>query len=562
MRISLFLILFYFAGGLLLSQNEKLLDAETLSKDIDEAYSLINSGKTTEGGELLERIMRDSETINYPEGIVRGAKGLMMLYTIQGDYERVISTGEAVEGRLEEAAIHGESASIILYKGMAYLNLGFLDLAKGEFNRASKAADKMEESDGKHYVKALIFDNMAGLHDQVRNNSDSVLFYTYLAIEEVENIDEYGKLVDAKHSQLAFQYSNLGEIYSERNEPENAENYFLKALSFYEDDRVLSQRDKIILFSELGGFYTKQKRFDEALNYLQSAVEMEKKTSLPEIRQEIYDYLSDYYQEAENPEKSREYRNLARSLTDSINRVNRTAVNENINRVIQKADSQKEEEKKQMTVLFLVLLGGLLILIVVAWLYREKHLRKRYNAIIEELKREEASNSLTDADSATAKAEEDKEDISTEESQWDQSELDISIKTTEDETADPLTSGITNKTYSQILKKLEKFEKSHRYIKSDVTLPFLINYVGSNSKYLSLVLKNEKDKSFNQYINDLRIDYLIRLLYTHSKYREYKIESLSEEIGFQSRSSFINSFKKKTGITPSYFIKKLKEELN
>lgn len=119
----------------------------------------------------------------------------------------------------------------------------------------------MDESDGKHYVMALIFDNLAGLHDQMKNSTDSVIYFTKKAIEETEKMDENGKLVDAKHSQLAFQYMNLGEIYFGIDDPEKSETNFLKSLSFYEDGKELSRRDKIILYSELGGFYSRQKRY-------------------------------------------------------------------------------------------------------------------------------------------------------------------------------------------------------------------------------------------------------------------------------------------------------------
>lgn len=564
MKKYIFLILFCLPFTQIFSQDEKLIDSNEILKRTDYAYSLVNKGETAEAADVLQSIIKDSESIGFKDGIARGAKGLMVMYNMQGNYKMVISTAESVENKIKGAKTYGELASMAQYKGMAYLNLGFLDLAKTEFKKASKTAGQMDESDGKHYVMALIFDNLAGLHDQLKNSTDSVIYYTNKAIEETERMDDSGKLADAKHSQLAFQYMNLGVIYSDNDEPEKAETYFLKSLSFYEDGKEYSRRDKIILYSELGGFYTRQKRYQDALGYLQSAIEMEKNTSLPEIRKETFQYLSEYYLETEDAEQSKKYLNLSKELEDSISHANRSAVNENLNRIVEKTDIQNQNEKKRMSILYIGILAILLILIILAWFFRERHLRDRYKQIIDELQNDELTVPMADSETQeTSKTDSNEvvQDEAQEEEISQNSESDSDVETDVEASDELAVEVMTDKTYQQILKNLEKFEKSNRFLKPDVTFPFLVNYAGTNSRYLSQILKTEKNKSFNRYINDLRIDYLIKLLYTQPKYREYKIEYLSEEVGFQSRSAFINSFKKKTGITPSYFIKKLKEEL-
>lgn len=56
-----------------------------------------------------------------------------------------------------------------------------------------------------------------------------------------------------------------------------------------------------------------------------------------------------------------------------------------------------------------------------------------------------------------------------------------------------------------LLKKLKKFEKKQQYINKDVSFSFLSNYIGTNSKYLNELLKIHVNKTFSQYINDLRM---------------------------------------------------------
>jgi len=52
------------------------------------------------------------------------------------------------------------------------------------------------------------------------------------------------------------------------------------------------------------------------------------------------------------------------------------------------------------------------------------------------------------------------------------------------------------------------------------------------------------------------------LLYEEPKHREYKISYLAELCGFSSREVFTTIFKKETGISPSYFIDHLKNDIN
>jgi AraC-like DNA-binding protein len=69
-----------------------------------------------------------------------------------------------------------------------------------------------------------------------------------------------------------------------------------------------------------------------------------------------------------------------------------------------------------------------------------------------------------------------------------------------------------------------------------------------------------KNKSFKQYITELKIEYLIKKLKLDKNYRKYTIKYLAEEIGYTSASAFTRAFKKHKGIIPSEFIKSLSEE--
>jgi AraC-like DNA-binding protein len=107
---------------------------------------------------------------------------------------------------------------------------------------------------------------------------------------------------------------------------------------------------------------------------------------------------------------------------------------------------------------------------------------------------------------------------------------------------------------------LEKFEKDKKFIEKDWTSIKLAVAFDSNAKYLSKIIYHYRGKKFVEYINDLKIDYLISLLKEDKKIRKYTNMALAEEAGFSSTQRFANAFFSRTGMPTSYFIEELLKE--
>ncbi len=119
--------------------------------------------------------------------------------------------------------------------------------------------------------------------------------------------------------------------------------------------------------------------------------------------------------------------------------------------------------------------------------------------------------------------------------------------------------GIDPTIVEDILVELGKFEKGEAYLINQISLKDVAKVVNTNSKYLSKIVNTYKEKNFTAYINDLRIDYLVNHVQTDTKYQKYTIRAIAEEIGFSNPEGFSRAFQKKTGLKPSYFIKKVRE---
>ena len=113
-----------------------------------------------------------------------------------------------------------------------------------------------------------------------------------------------------------------------------------------------------------------------------------------------------------------------------------------------------------------------------------------------------------------------------------------------------------------ILKKLEKFKQSKKYLEKDMTLSKMAVFLNTNTKYVTKIIAKHRGKGTIDYITDLKINYIIEILKKETKYRNYTHKALGEEAGFGSTQNFTRAFKERNGISPTYFIYKLKKSLN
>ncbi|MFV8324276.1 AraC family transcriptional regulator [Flavobacterium sp. ZS1P14] len=119
---------------------------------------------------------------------------------------------------------------------------------------------------------------------------------------------------------------------------------------------------------------------------------------------------------------------------------------------------------------------------------------------------------------------------------------------------------INQDTVAAVLKQLEKFEKDKKFLEKDLTLTKLAVTFDSNTRYISKIISHYRDKKFVDYLNDLKVDYLIVLLKEDKLMRNYTNKALAEEVGFSSTQRFATAFFSRAKMPTSYFIEELLKE--
>lgn len=285
----------------------------------------------------------------------------------------------------------------------------------------------------------------------------------------------------------------------------------------------------------IGKSYWKMEKYEKALPYFEKVDQLfiTKGYLRPDIR-EVYELLIDYYKNKGNPKLQLYY-------VDQLLKADRM-LNETFHYLVGKINKEyntqellieKENLKKELFIKnnkYSVLIGFTTFLFsgFIFVSYRNFRNKKNYKKRFEEL--------ILEVNNSKGKI------------------------ITKEKNEKPAMPDINTETVSIILKLLEKFENEKKYLERDWKLSSLAAFFNHNPTYLSAIIHHYKEKSFNRYINDLKIEYIISLLSSNKLIRNYTNKALAEEAGFSSTERFVKAFKAKTGISTAYFIEQIKKE--
>jgi len=184
---------------------------------------------------------------------------------------------------------------------------------------------------------------------------------------------------------------------------------------------------------------------------------------------------------------------------------------------------ERKNERTRRYLFILIVVAGIVLIILLYSLRLNRINKRKFWAIIEQLKEEKKERDLLVSDAKANRS--------------------------------PNT-GLSVELINEILSKLEAFEEREQFLENH-TLPSLAKELNTNGTYLSKVINTYKSTNFSNYLNELRIKYSIKRLHEDHKFRLYTIEAIAKESGYNTAQSFSKAFQKKTGLKPSYFIQQL-----
>lgn len=517
MRGLLFLWFILFSGVILTSAQS---NPET-SQLLDKAYKSLY-----ENPDNAFQILQNVDVNKEPELIKQRVQIILSrAYNFKGDYAKSIdqSIDNLSKKRNENNSFYSDFAlaqqyqSLRLYKQSSRISQNLVD-------KASKIKSQRFPENLLAYIYQLNASNLMVEKKWKEAEENLRLSQSYLKntdedfIISIEN-QIYQTFIYISQNQIDKAEKLVNEI---QDKLENTPQYvFLRAYNL----------------DNFGRINFLKKDYTQSTENLNQALELIQNKAYDALRYRIYEDLSKNYLALKNEDLYQKYYSIYKEQTDELDQSKKEALRNLIKlneqyeaKRIENADSNFESNILMISSVCFI---GILIIVLLNFFEqrKSKSIQKQidfYSKQQEYIRKIEENQTIL-------------------ESKPEKPDADISKKT-------PL---ISKEKEMDILARLEEFEKSEKFLNRDMSLAMLAGQLDTNTKYLSDVINRYKEKNYNNYINELRINYIAYLLKTDSAYLNYKVSYLAEKAGFSSHSAFTTVFKSVTGISPNTYIQQL-----
>ncbi|WP_299685169.1 AraC family transcriptional regulator [uncultured Dokdonia sp.] len=508
--------------------------------------------------------------------IIKKAEGYYMLadtYKVVPEYEKALQYSDSIITITKDIKDYSYPAKAHLLKANILGSQGDFQNSMSELAEANIYANENENVEQQYQIKyfiALLKSNLDEKEESLEILKSVVAYYKTKYLEDEKYKHEYITSLYAYGNafNILEQYDSVQKVNNEairltlttkdsslydRLLLSSAVVHFNKkeyqsSLDSIQKLQKLNLKKKASFGTEirtnlfLGQIYFKQNNLKAALPYLikVDSAAFKEEYYFPYLR-DNYESLIQYYKQDKNDKKQLFYINRllkVDSLLDDDIKYLARHINEQYskpNLILEKQQIIETLEKNNVTKI-IVLINLLISLIILIFVLirnnkKQKLYKKRFQELLENKNSQEVSVSK-----------------------------DQKVKTNQENK--PKDIGISEIIVNDILKNLVKFEENNDFLQSNISVSSLSKRFKTNSKYLSKVINVHKNKSFSNYVNELRINYVVEELKINTKFRKYTIRAIANEIGFNTTEAFSKSFFKTTGIYPSFFMKQLEKQEN
>jgi len=341
---------------------------------------------------------------------------------------------------------------------------------------------------------------------------------------------------------------SLGNIYLFKKDYTNAEKVYYD-ISFYAkqtDNEALYQ----IANYNLGDLYYSIKKYDKALIFLKKVDSISQKNKTMDNSYFKSNYIqAKIYSIKNEPELAYKHSKIYLDSYEKYEgnlREEALEVNYKLGTADLGAEMLSVQEKykyevfwnKALKIFYVILVIGIVFFLIKN--IRDKNrAQKKMNALIEEFKSNLEKKELEKAEMGKSPSEKIAIEIPENE--------DIALK------KENANLSIDEAKENKIVEKLLALEEKLEYLNADFTLSYAAKKIKTNTTYLSYVVNKRFGKSFSEYSNELKINYVINQMITNHLYRKYSTQAIAESVGFKNAVSFAKSFRKRTGVSPAQF---------
>ncbi len=341
-----------------------------------------------------------------------------------------------------------------------------------------------------------------------------------------------------------------------------------QAIAVYDQQLQLidtTRYSRLIYFThvEKAKVHALQGDYTRAIAALKQSEKIAVDLEMKDCKLEVYGMLSQYYQQLGDRNAREHYYNRYTMLKDTLTNYQQLASVSEMEFRGELKDMEQEmaamkQHREVMNIVTIISLAFLLVLLVMLYLvYRKNGELTRsnqslYQKNVEMLRAEEEERRMRrQLQDKELHVEEDNRPVA---DAGDTTDGAGDEDTDSDAAVKYKSSHLSDADKQQLLARiLEVMDTNDEIFSPDFSLERLAMLSGSKYKYVSQVINEHYQQNFNNFLNSYRIKEACKRMGDIEHYGNYTIEAVSESVGFKSRSTFVTSFKRITGLTPSQY---------
>ncbi len=313
-------------------------------------------------------------------------------------------------------------------------------------------------------------------------------------------------------------------------------------------------------YNYMANLYIKKNNTDSILHYLQLNEEFTRNNHLSYHQKANLSNLSEFYKQHGNSRKAMEYKQAYWELSDSLfNQRKATQIKnslfsyeikknyQEIAQLTRKNELADKEIRQQRSRGWFYFSGMLIAISFLLYVYyQKKKLMQTYRKLFEQNK----ELSLYKEKSLLQEEKSEKQTLSAKETAPTEEGCLLSSRT-----------AMPEQIKDELSRKIAYIlHETKAFCQTDFNLDKLASLTNSNTSYLSQVINEVYNCNFRTLLSKYRIQEAEHLLRNAEIYTSQTIQSIAESVGYKSSWSFTQHFKEITGMTPSIYIRLLKEE--
>ncbi|WP_161042418.1 helix-turn-helix domain-containing protein [Elizabethkingia anophelis] len=453
------------------------------------------------------------------------------LYQQSGDLKRAIQYALKSEEIINETDNELWKARIYGFLATQYRILKLYKNSKMYMDMAMEACKRIDDPKFVNNTKGLMMQEMSYYESDLENYRKAIYY--------VNQSQLYFNLLPQNNDFFTLNNEQLlGLNYYKLNDVGKSTQHYKKALKITRNSPP--NFITYLVYNGLANIYLDQNNLKEAKKYIDLMQSASDKSYYLELRNVIYDTSQRYYELTKDIDKLSMTRIKQDSLQEDLLKKSDHFIDESYLHLNKENSTIQNKYQNHKYIVFATIL--LLLASIIFFIFYHRKQKKEIKRFKEIVKKANEKKAIL--------MEEALEDSPIQDENLVIAQVDSGCK-----------AGIMPpETEEKLIGKLKKFERTTLFNRKNLSLPYLAAYCNTNTRYLSFVINTYKKKDFYNYINELRINYIIDKLTNDPEYRKFKIAILAEECGFSSQNKFTAVFKKETGIIPSLFIKLLDEK--